>query len=198
MNFKNFYEEGQSNRIWDCDKGTNHSYIEYYYDPEFSTKRSNELNLLEIGIWEGGSLKLWKSWFTNANIIGIDDNSGIFGNLRNTKFDKILGVEIIWDDAYSDKVVSKFNDNYFDYIIDDGPHTFESHKLCIKKWLPKLKPGGKLIIEDIYYLSEDPSPLVGKQLISLIDSNLYDYCFFDLRLIKGRGDDIILEITKKL
>jgi SAM-dependent methyltransferase len=198
MIFKSFYEEGQSNRIWDCDKGTNHSYIEYYYDPEFSTKRSNELNLLEIGIWEGGSLKLWKSWFTNANIIGIDDNSGIFGNLRNTKFDKILGVEIIWDDAYSDKVVSKFNDNYFDYIIDDGPHTFDSHELCIRKWLPKLKPGGKLIIEDIYYLSEDPSPLVGKQLISLIDSNLYDYCFFDLRLIKGRGDDIILEITKKL
>ena len=198
MVFKNFYEEGQSNKIWDCDKGTNHSYIEYYYDSEFSTKRSNELNLLEIGIWEGGSLKLWKNWFTNANIIGIDDNSGIFGNLRNTKFDKMPGVEIIWDDAYSDKVVSKFENNYFDYIIDDGPHTFESHKLCIEKWLPKLKHRGKLIIEDICYLSQDPTPLVGEQLVSLIDNNLYNYRFFDLRLIKQRGDDIILEITKKL
>jgi hypothetical protein len=196
MTFKHFYEEGQSNFIWDCDKGTNHSYIEYYYDLEFSNKQTQNLNILEIGIWEGGSLKLWKNWFVNANIVGIDDNSGIFGNLRNSQFDQIPGVNIIWDDAYSDRVVNKFNNNYFDYIIDDGPHTFESHKLCIKKWLPKLKHGGKLIIEDIYYLSEDLSPLVGKQLISLLDTNLYHSHFFDLRPIKKRGDDIILEITK--
>ena len=198
MIFKSFYEEGQSNKIWDCDKGTNHSYIEHYYDSEFSTKRSNELNLLEIGIWEGGSLKLWKNWFTNANIIGIDNNIGIFDNLRQSTFTTIPGIQIIWDDAYSDTIVNQFKDNYFDYIIDDGPHTFESHKLCIKKWLPKLKPGGKLVIEDIYYLSENSSPLVGEQLIPLIDSNLYNYLFFDFRLNKNRGDDIILEITKKL
>jgi hypothetical protein len=197
MQFKNFYEEGQSNLIWDCDKGTNHSYIEYYYNQEFSDKRTNNLNILEIGVWEGSSLKLWKSWFVNANIIGIDDNSGIFGNLRNNQFNQMPGVNIIWDDAYSDRIVTKFNDNYFDYIIDDGPHTFESHKLCVEKWLPKLKHGGKLIIEDIYYLSEDPSPLIGEQLTSLIDSNLYNYRFLDLRKIKQRGDDIILEITKK-
>jgi hypothetical protein len=197
MKFKNFYIEGQSDNIWDCDKGTNHSYIEYYYDSEFSNKRANNLNFLEIGIWEGSSLKLWKSWFVNANIIGIDDDSGIFGNLRHSKFNNIIGTKIIWGDAYCDEIVNKFENNYFDYIIDDGPHTFESHKLCIEKWLCKLKSGGKLIIEDIFYLSEDPSPLVGKQLISLIDSNLYDFRFFDLREIKGRGDDIILEIIKK-
>jgi SAM-dependent methyltransferase len=198
MKFKNFYEEGQSDNIWDCDKGTNHSYIEHYYDLEFSDKRANDLNFLEIGIWEGGSLRLWKSWFINANIIGIDDNSGIFGNLRNSEFNNIPGTKTIWGDAYCDEIVNKFENNYFDYIIDDGPHTFESHELCIAKWLPKLKPGGKLVIEDIYYLSEDPSPLVGKQLVSLIYNNFYDFRFFDFREIKGRGDDIILEITKKI
>jgi hypothetical protein len=58
-----------------------------------------------------------KNWFVNANIVGIDDNSGIFGNLRNSQFDQIPGVNIIWDDAYSDKVVNKFDNNYFDFYL---------------------------------------------------------------------------------
>ena len=196
MIFKDFYEEGQATFAWDCDKGTNHSYIEHYYHQEFNSKRTEALNILEIGIWKGASVKLWKSWFTNANIIGIDDASGIFGNQAGD-VNTIPGVQLIWDDAYSDKVAGMFEDNYFDYIIDDGPHHFDSHKLCIEKWLPKLKKGGKCVIEDVYYLSGNPTPLVGDQLTSLLDSELYSHRFFDFRTLKGRGDDIIFEITKK-
>ena len=196
MYFKEFYEVGQNTRVWNCDKGTSHSYIEHYYDKEFSEIRPANLNFLEIGIWEGSSLKLWKSWFVNANIFGIDNNEGIFDNKRISNFMDIPGTTIIWDDAYSDSVVNKFNDNYFDYIIDDGPHTLDSHILCIEKWVPKLKPGGKLIIEDIYYLSADATPLVGETLVKHINTSLCTYKFFDLRKIKNRGDDIILEITK--
>jgi hypothetical protein len=197
MEFKNFYEEGQSSLLWYTDKGTNHSYIEHYYSPEFTSRRAEKLNILEIGIWDGGSIKLWKSWFINSNIIGIDDDSGIFGNKKNTNENSIPGATLIWDDAYSNKVANQFEDNYFDYIIDDGPHTFDSHKLCIEKWLPKLKQGGKCIIEDVYYLSEESAPLTGLQLISLLDNELYSSRFFDFRTLKGRGDDIIFEITKK-
>lgn len=196
MEFKNFYEEGQSSLLWYTDKGTNHSYIEHYYSPEFTSRRAEKLNILEIGIWDGESIKLWKSWFINSNITGIDDNSGIFGNKANINENLIPGATLIWDDAYSNKVANQFEDNYFDYIIDDGPHTFDSHKACIKKWLSKLKQNGKLIIEDIYYICEE-YPLIGQQLINLIDINLYEYKFFDLRSYKNRGDDIILEITKK-
>lgn len=196
MEFKQFYQDGQDSGVWDTDKGTNHSYIEYYYNKEFNSKRKESLNILEIGIWNGGSILLWKSWFVNSNIIGVDDDSGIFGNMRDDKNNSIPGATLIWQDAYSFGVINKFNNDYFDYIIDDGPHTFESHKLCIERWLPKLKKGGKLIIEDIYYFSEE-NPLVGKKLIDLIDTNLYEYTFFDLRKIKERGDDILLEITKK-
>jgi len=195
MDFNEFYKDGQLSLVWDTDKGTNHSYIEYYYSPEFTFKRTERLNILEIGIWNGGSIKLWKSWFVNSNIIGIDDDSGIFGNMRHIKDNSIPGATLIWGDAYSDTIVNQF-DNDFDYIIDDGPHTFDSHKLCIEKWLPKLKQGRKLIIEDIYYLSEE-YPLIGQQLINLINTNLYNYKFIDLRHIKGRGDDILLEISKK-
>ena len=126
----------------------------------------------------------------------MEDQSN-YGKEKNTNENSIPGATLIWDDAYSNKVANQFEDNYFDYIIDDGPHTFDSHKLCIEKWLPKLKKGGKCIIEDVYYLSEESAPLTGLQLISLLDNELYSSRFFDFRTFKGRGDDIIFEITKK-
>ena len=37
----------------------------------------------------------------------------------------------------------------FDIIIDDGPHTLESHLCFLDLYLPKLNSGGVAIIEDI-------------------------------------------------
>lgn len=194
MDFKKFYESGQYTS-WNTDKGTNHSYIEHYYNNEFTNKKFEKINLLEIGIWDGGSIELFRKWFEQGNIYGIDDNSGIFGNKANKKDIQIEDATLIWDDAYSQKIVETFDDMYFDYIIDDGPHTFESHEFFIKNWLPKLKVTGKAIIEDIYYISHE-QPLAGKQLINLIDTSKYTFNFFDFRNHKNRGDDIILEITR--
>ena len=57
--------------------------------------------------------------------------------------------KIIIEDAYSEKTASTFENNFFDYIIEDGLHTVEYQTIAIKLWLSKLKKGGKLIIEDI-------------------------------------------------
>jgi hypothetical protein len=85
-----------------------------------------------------------------------------------------------------------FEDNYFDYIIDDGPHTLESQVLCIQKYLPKVKSGGKIIIEDIQKIEWI------KILESCIDKNIAEsWRTIDIRESKGRWDDIIFEITKK-
>lgn len=194
MDFNTFYESGQYN-LWNTDKGTNHSYIEHYYNNEFTNKRLEKINLLEIGVWRGDSIKLFRKWFEHGNIYGIDDNSGIFGNTADKKDIETNDTKLIWDDAYSHKVVEMFNNMYFDYIIDDGPHTLESHEFFIKNWLPKLKISGKAIIEDIHYISHE-HPLSGQQLINLIDTSKYEFNFYDFRNHKNRGDDIILEIVR--
>ena len=36
-----------------------------------------------------------------------------------------------------------------DIVIDDGPHTLETQIAFINLYLPKLNPGGMLVIEDI-------------------------------------------------
>ena len=166
------------------DKGTIHDYIEGYYSQEFSDKRDKEIKLMEIGVHRGPSIILWKAWFKNSEIIGVD-NEDLYEGER--VYDKLL-----IEDAYTDEFINKFDDNYFDYIIDDGPHTLESQIISATKWIHKIKSKGKLIIEDIQ------SP----EWIGAIESNvdkliISDYKVFDLRNNKKRYDDIVIEITKK-
>jgi len=54
------------------DKGTNHSYIEHIYEDLFSKYRNSADAVLEIGTYEGGSLYMWKEYFTKAKIYGIE------------------------------------------------------------------------------------------------------------------------------
>ena len=42
------------------------------YEKYFSVFKSKKINILEIGIDDGGSLKLWRKYFPNANIVGMD------------------------------------------------------------------------------------------------------------------------------
>ena len=59
------------------DKGS-HGYVQYY-DKHFRLLRKKRLNILEIGVggYEnlnlgGGSLRMWKYYFPNSRIFGID------------------------------------------------------------------------------------------------------------------------------
>jgi len=130
------------------DKGTIHCYIDEWYSSEFTPIRYENLKILEIGINKGDSLILWRDWFTNSEITGIDNMSEMGDDYINI-VDKIERVNIIYADAYSPFTSDSFEDNTFDYIIDDGPHSLLSQLLCIKLYYSKLKSGGKIIIEDI-------------------------------------------------
>lgn len=185
-----YYFNGEVNHFdpRGSDKGTNHTYIDGYYDLEFSPKRDENLKILEIGILNGGSLYLWSNFFTKSLIYGIDINE------INNQFLNPYRVKIYYGDAYvDDDIINLFEDNSLDYIIDDGPHTYESQQLCINKWFSKLKPGGKLIIEDI----QSDEFAIKLKFFALQNDDVQKAIIFDLRLNKHRYDDIILEITKK-
>ena len=53
------------------DKGTRHNYIESY-EWLFAPFQNEHITLLEIGVKRGYSLQLWREYFTNATILGID------------------------------------------------------------------------------------------------------------------------------
>jgi hypothetical protein len=52
------------------DKDTSHNYLPVY-QTEFD--KINNIKMLELGIYTGGSLKLWQDFFVNSEIHGLDD-----------------------------------------------------------------------------------------------------------------------------
>jgi 23S rRNA U2552 (ribose-2'-O)-methylase RlmE/FtsJ len=186
ITFSEFYKNIEPK----SDKGTLHDYIDGYYSNEFTNRRLEKLSILEIGVRRGDSLNLLSKWFTNSDIIGIDNGSEM--NHSNIEFIKTLSnTKLFLENAYVDSIINKFQDNSIDYIIDDGPHTLESQLYSINNWYKKIKMGGKLIIEDIQSLTNL------NLLIIVINDLNYDYNVFDLRESKNRYDDIIIEIIKK-
>ena len=53
------------------DKNTTHSHLPLY-ESLFKNKKETAQNILEIGIQNGGSIKLWRDYFINATIYGLD------------------------------------------------------------------------------------------------------------------------------
>jgi len=167
------------------DKGTTHDYINSYYGHEFADK-TKKIKLVEIGIANGASIKLWRDWFANAKIFGFDDR------LNHGNKVEVEGTILTYQDGYSNESVNMFEDESLDYVIDDGPHNLQSQKDAITQYLPKLKKGGKIIIEDVAYINWE------NDFIKLIEEKSLNvsYKLYDLRENKGRYDDIIFEVTK--
>jgi len=179
--------------FYTSDKGADHDYIKGYYTHEFKDKRETVQNVLELGVQWGGSLMLWSEWFPNAKIVGLDIYEGVpshYNDMRGTR--EYPNVEIRIQDGYANPVIAEYPDSFYDYIIDDGPHSIESMKVAIQKWLPKVKPGGKLVIEDIqnYDWFEKLEREVSPEFST-------EFRRFDFRKNKNRSDDMILEITRK-
>jgi hypothetical protein len=187
MTFSEFYEASD----FKSDKGTTHDYINGWYSDEFTPKRNDKLKILEIGVHRGPSMKLLCDWFINSEITGIDPfGDGLPTDIVDT-IRKMGNINIIQDDAYTQKVLNMFEDNSIDYLIDDGPHTLESQLFSIEYWFKKVKVGGTMIIEDIQSFDND------KEKIDTLCSKLeLNYETIDLRDNKGRYDDILLIFKK--
>lgn len=173
------------------DKNTVHSYLPLY-QKLLEGKKETAKNVLEVGIYIGGSIKLWSDFFTNATVYGLDiiHINEIWENIKNQE-NIILHTS---SDAYN---TDFFETNFLnknikcDFMLDDGPHTLESMIQFIKLYSQIMTDDGILIIEDVQswdwvniLINEVPAHL--KQFIQV----------YDLRPNKGRYDDIVFTIDK--
>ena len=96
-------------------------------------------------------------------------------------------------DAYCEKTLELTRSKGpFDIIIDDGSHSPENQLFVLNYYMPLLKSGGLMVIEDIYNV--DLIPLLLKNIISLKSNDKVEV--FDRRNIKDRFDDIMIVIKK--
>ena len=173
------------------DKNTVHSYLPLYQEL-LKGKKETAKNVLEVGIYTGGSIKLWSDFFPNATTYGLDiiADYHIWDELKNKDRIKLYTSY----DAYND---GDFNTNFlnkdtrFDFMLDDGPHTLESMKQFIKLYSQVMTDDGILIIEDVQ--SYDWIEVLKNE----VPEHLKKYIkVYDLRQNKNRYDDIVFSIDK--
>jgi len=166
------------------DKDSLHSYITRFYEQEFVKYRDRPIQIIEIGIDQGGSLILWAEYFTNAKILGVDLQLRGSCERDCTQYPNI---QLALGNAYDHHSLQYYPSA--DIIIDDGPHTIESQIWAIKNLSHRVKSGGIFIIEDI----------ANDKTLDLLKAatpfHLMDYIeIVDLRGVKGRSDDLMFVI----
>jgi Methyltransferase domain len=125
------------------DKELRHQYASRLYDRIPQPLKNNRGTVLEIGVCHGGSLLLWRDYFTEAKIMGVDKSRQTV-----TEFQNLERIQCHWQDAYSREFVKTLPTD-LTLVIDDGPHTERSQELAIDLYRPRITSGGLLIIEDI-------------------------------------------------
>ena len=129
-----------------------HKWTHYFpiYEAIFGPIRNEPLRILEIGIWRGASLKLWRQYFSNPKtiIVGVD----VLPQCRQLDAPS-AGIHIRIgsqaDPEFLRKIVEEFGP--FDLIMDDGSHN-SSHIITSFNHLyaDGLKDNGIYFVEDLH------------------------------------------------
>ena len=111
---------------------------------------NQNLNIAEIGVYNGRLTALWCTKLINLNIIfnyyAIDKRDN-FENILNENIKPIINnVNIIND--FSINAANKFPDNFFDIVYIDANHNYDSVSEDIKTWYPKVKSNGCICGDD--------------------------------------------------
>lgn len=172
----------------DTDKSWAHQYL-HVYEALFEPVRNKATNVLEVGIYEGGSLSMWRDYFPKATVYGLDVTNRLTGDYDTTR------MQLRFENAYTTEAIEAFGDIRFDVMVDDGPHTFESQKYFIENYSKLLSKNGILVVEDI------PKYEWTTQFAQVVPDALKPYAYIvDRRIAPDRhsiDDEIMFVIDKR-
>jgi hypothetical protein len=125
-----------------------HKWVHYLdiYERYFSSYRGQPTRMLEIGVSQGGSLEMWRSYFgPAATIFGIDINPN-----SATCVDEPNQVRIgsQADPDFLKSVIDEMGPP--DIILDDGSHIAAHQNVSLRTLFPLLSDGGLYVIEDLH------------------------------------------------
>ena len=132
-------------KSFNTDKSTSKSFLNRY-EKYFEHIRDNNLKILELGVFKGGSLLMWREYFQNSLVVGLDINQCPLDSLpeRVCFYQGQQNDEILLN-----KIFKECAPDGFDIIIDDASHVGVISRASFQFLFPNcLKKGGYYVIED--------------------------------------------------
>ncbi|HYL80046.1 MAG TPA: class I SAM-dependent methyltransferase [Candidatus Acidoferrum sp.] len=125
-----------------------HKWKHYFdiYDRHFSRFRNTSVHVLEIGVAQGGSLQMWKSYFGKAaHIYGVDTNP----HCKQVEEEQI---QVIIGDQGDRRFLASLVEALprIDILIDDGGHEMEQQIATFEVLFPHLDGQGVYLCEDVH------------------------------------------------
>jgi 23S rRNA U2552 (ribose-2'-O)-methylase RlmE/FtsJ len=135
-----YFEKNQGNLIF--------KWMHYFeiYERHFSRFRNKEVHIVEIGVFHGGSLQMWRDYFgAKATIYGVDINS------ECKKFEDER-IKILIGDQGDKSFLKALKEECprIDILIDDGSHFMEHLKTTFEELFPHISENGIYLAEDLH------------------------------------------------
>lgn len=116
------------------------------YHRHFQKFRNKQVHILEIGVYSGGSLEMWKHYFGEQCVVyGVDIKSECLAyEKENIKI--FIGDQsspLFWDEFK--RQIPKL-----DIVIDDGGHETDQQVITLEKIFDHMNPESVYICEDVH------------------------------------------------
>jgi hypothetical protein len=176
------------------DKNSVHSYLPTY-EKLFAPFRNCPFSILEIGLFDGHSLRMWEEYFHSATVHGIDlcDQPLGMKDLRPMVAEGTHNIHFL-NAASKAEVEKHFPSDKFAIIIDDASHQIDDQVSIYNNFIDKVLPvsfkhvdsgfvdriGGLYVVEDISDIDVFKRRFDGE-----------GFKVIDLRQVKGRFDDVL-------
>ena len=116
------------------------------YDRHFKRYRGAPVRMLEIGVYHGGSLGMWRDYFGDGlQLIGVDINP-------RAKAFEAPGVSVRIGDQSDPEFLKKLRDEFgeVDIILDDGGHSCHQQITSYRHLYDMVAPNGVYMVEDVH------------------------------------------------
>jgi SAM-dependent methyltransferase len=135
-----------ADRLVTSDPGTKGRGYYEIYDRYFHELARPDATMLELGVYQGQSTKVFASYFGDGKIIAVDNldrglDFSAFPNVFFERADQRSGAQLA-------AIQKKHAPAGFDIIIDDAAHIGAWSRASYEALFPLLKPSGLYIVED--------------------------------------------------
>lgn len=116
------------------------------YEKYFAGYRDTPVRMLEIGVYKGGSLDMWREYFgADATIFGIDIDPECAAYATPPNQIRIGSQD---DPQFLRSVANEIGP--LDIVLDDGSHIGRHQRVSFDTLFPAVKDGGLYVIEDLH------------------------------------------------